>query len=103
MHIPPNVFYHQRCCNKFTRDYKPAESNREDKDKVEKATAEKRFLMLLKTQVINQESCFLLRDFLIEINDIYENYGCEVKMTRTKNLKKLLTETFPEKSDSPLA
>ena len=29
-----DVLYHQHCYNKFTRDYKPAESNREDKDSV---------------------------------------------------------------------
>ena len=57
-----DVFYHQRCSDKFTRDYKPVESNREDKNSVEKATAEKMFLALLKTQVLNQKSCFFLRD-----------------------------------------
>ena len=44
----------------FTRNYKPAESNWEDKDSVEKATARKKFLILLKIQAINQKSCFLL-------------------------------------------
>ena len=48
-----DVLYHQRCCNKFTRDYKPAKSNRKAKYSVQKATDEKRFLTLLKTQVIN--------------------------------------------------
>ena len=37
---------------------------REDKDSVEKVTAEKRFLTLLKTHVINQKVCFLLRNQL---------------------------------------
>ena len=91
-----DVFYHQRCYNKFTWDYKPAESNREDKDRVDKAMAEKIFLTLLKTQVINQEYCFLLQDLLIAINDMYEKNGCEVKITKTKDLKKLITETFLE-------
>ena len=91
-----DVLYHKRCYNKFTRDYKPAKSNREAKDSLEKATAEKRFLTLLKTQVINQKSCFLLQDLLIEINGMYEKYGCEVEITRTKDLKKLITETFPK-------
>ena len=59
-------------------DYKPADSNREDKESVEKATAKKHFLTLLKTQVINQKSYFLLRDLLIEFNDMYEKYSCEV-------------------------
>ena len=57
-HHSTDVLFHQRCYNKFTRDYKSVESNRKDKDSVEKATAEKRFLTLLKTQVINQKSCF---------------------------------------------
>ena len=64
--------YYQCCCNKFTRDYKPAKRNREAKDSVDKATAEKKFLTLRKTQVINQKSCFLLQDLLISINDIYK-------------------------------
>ena len=29
-----DALYHQHCYNKFTRDYKPAEINREDKDSV---------------------------------------------------------------------
>ena len=95
-----DILYHKRCYSKFTRDYKPAKSNRVAKDSLEKATAEKRFLTLLKTQVINQISCFLLRDLLIEINDMYEKYGCEVEITKTKALKKLITEIFPEKLDS---
>ena len=37
-----DVLYHQRCYKKFTEDFKPAESYREDKDKVEKATNEKK-------------------------------------------------------------
>ena len=57
-HHSTDVLFHQRCYNKFTPDYKSVESNRKDKDSVEKATAEKRFLTLLKTQVINQKSCF---------------------------------------------
>ena len=61
-----DVLYHQRCYNKFTLDYKAAISNQEAKDGVEKAAAEKRFLALLKTQMINQKSCFLLRGLLIE-------------------------------------
>ena len=64
--------FHQLCYNKFARDYKSSKSNREARDSVEKS--EKRFLTLIKTQVINQKSCFLLRYLLIEINDIYENY-----------------------------
>ena len=59
-----DVVYHQRCYNKFTRDYKPAENNRKDEDSVEKATAEKKFLTLL---VINQ-SCSLPRHLVVEIN-----------------------------------
>ena len=43
-----DVLYHQRCYNKFTRYYKPSKSNRKAKDSVEKATAEKRFLTLIK-------------------------------------------------------
>ena len=66
-----DVLYYQRYYNKFTRNYKPTESKREDKDSVEKATAEKIFLGLLKAQVINQKYCFLLRDLLIEIDDMY--------------------------------
>ena len=58
--------------------------------------AEKKILTLLKTQVINQKSCFLLRDLFIDIYDMYIKYGCEVEITRTKDLKKLITETFPE-------
>ena len=27
---------------------------------------------------------------------MYIKYGCEVEITRTKDLKKLITETFPE-------
>ena len=91
-----DALYHQCCYNKFTWDYKPAKSNREAKDSFENATLEKWFLTLLKTQFINQKSFFLLWDLLIEINDMYEKYGCEVKITRTKDLKKLITETFPE-------
>ena len=72
-----------------------AESNREGKGSIEKATAENRFLTIVKTQVINSKSCFLLRDLLVEINGIYEKYGCEVTIARTKDLKKLITETFP--------
>ena len=91
-----DVLYHKHCYNKFTWDYKPAKSNREAKDSLEKATAEKRFSTLLKTQVINQKPSFLLQDLLIEINDMYEKYGCEVEITKAKDLKKLITETFPE-------
>ena len=29
---------------------------------------------------------------------MYEKYGCEVEITRTKDLKKLITETFLEKN-----
>ena len=36
-----DVFYHQHCSDKFIRDYKPVESNREVKNSVEKITAEK--------------------------------------------------------------
>ena len=72
------VLFRQRCYKNFTWDQKPARSNREAKDSVEKVTAEKRISMLLKTQVIDQKSCFILRDLLIEINDIDEKYGCEV-------------------------
>ena len=43
-----DVPYHQCCYNKFTRDYKPAKSNLEAKESLEKNTAKKRFLMLLK-------------------------------------------------------
>ena len=57
---------------------------------------EKRFLTLLKTQVMSQKSCFLLRNLLIGITDMYEKYGFEVELTRTKDLKKLITETFPK-------
>ena len=46
--------------------------------------------------MINKKSCFFLWDLLIEINDMYEKYGCEVKIARTKDSKKLITETFPE-------
>ena len=46
--------------------------------------------------MINQKCCFLPLDLLIEINDIYEKCGCEVEITRTKHLKKLITETLPE-------
>ena len=42
------------------------------------------------------KSSFLLRDLLIKNNDMFEKYGCEVEITRTKNLKKLITKTFPE-------
>ena len=59
-----DVLYRQRCYNKVTRDYKPAEINRKDKGSMKKVTPENRFLTLLKTQVINQESCFLPRDLL---------------------------------------
>ena len=90
-----DVLSHQRCYNKFPRDYKPAKSNREAKDSLEKPTAGKRFLTLLKTQVINQKSCFLLRDLLIEINDVYK-CGGEAELTRTKDLKRPITENFPE-------
>ena len=38
-----DVLYHQHCCNKFTRDHKPAKSNWEEKDNAEKGTAEKGF------------------------------------------------------------
>ena len=91
-----DVLCHQRCYDKFPRDYKPAKSNREAKDSLEKATAGKMFLALLKTQVINQKSFFLLRELLIEINDMYK-CGCEVELTRTKDLKKPITENFLEK------
>ena len=73
-----DALYDQHYHNKLTRDYKPGGSNRENKDSLEKAT-----------------SCFLLRDLLIEIN-MHEKYGYEVEITRTKDLKKLITETFPE-------
>ena len=53
-----DVLQHKRCYNKFTRDYKPAKSNRKAKDNLEKATAKKRFLTLLKTHVINKKSSF---------------------------------------------
>ena len=46
--------------------------------------------------MVNQESCFLLRDFLIEINYMYEKDDCEVEITITKDLKKVITETLPE-------
>ena len=91
-----DVLYHQHCYNKFTRNYKPSKSDREGKDSFEKAAAEKRFSTLLKTQDIYQKSCFLVLDLLIEVNDMYEKYGCEVEITKTKDLKKLITETFPE-------
>ena len=81
---------------RLKRDYKPAKSNRKAKDSLEKAMAEKKFLTLLKTQVINQKSCFLLLDLFIDIYDMYIKYGCEVEIRRTKHLKKLITETFPE-------
>ena len=90
-----DLLYHQRCYNMFTRDYNPAKSNREAKHRVGKARAEKRLLTLLRTQMTNQKSCFLLQDLLIEINDIYDIYGCEVEITRTKDLKELIRETFP--------
>ena len=92
-----DVLYYRRYYNKFTRNYKPTESKREDKDSVEKATAEKIFLGLLKAQVINQKYCFLLRDLLIEIDDMYYQYGCKVEINITKDLKKLIRETFPDK------
>ena len=57
---------------------------------------EKTFLTLLKTQVINQNYCFALWDLLTEVNDMYTKYGCEVEITRTKDLNKLITEKFPE-------
>ena len=94
--------FHQFCYNKSTRDYKSSKSNREARGSVEKSKAEKRFLTLTKTQVINQKSCFLLRYLLIEINDMYEKYDCKVEITRTKDLKKLLTKHFRKKSDSSL-
>ena len=94
--------FHQLWYNKSTRGYKSSKSNREARGIVEKAMAEKRFSMLIKTQVINQKSCFLLRDLLIEINDMYEKYDCKVEITRTKDLKKLITKYFRKKSDSPL-
>ena len=71
-----DVLYHQRCYNKFTRDYKSVESDRKDKGSVQKATSVKRFLTLLKTQVINQKSCFPIWDLLIEINNTYAKNGC---------------------------
>ena len=33
---------------------------------------------------------------LIEFNNMYENYSYSVEITRTKDLIKLVTETFPE-------
>ena len=57
---------------------------------------EKTFLTVLKTQVINQSYCFALWDLLTEVNDMYTKYGCEVEITRTKDLNKLITENFPE-------
>ena len=57
---------------------------------------EKTFLTLLKTQVINQNYCFARWDLLTEVNDMYTKYGCEVEITRTKDLNKLITENFPE-------
>ena len=57
---------------------------------------EKTFLTLLKTQVINQNYCFALWALLTEVNDMYTKYGCEVEITRTKDLNKLITENFPE-------
>ena len=41
-----DALYHQCCYNKFTRDYKSAESNWEAKDIVKQATTEERFLTL---------------------------------------------------------
>ena len=32
------------------------------------------------------------------MNDMHEKYGCEVALGRTNDLKKLITETFPEES-----
>ena len=98
-----DVLYHQRCYSKFTQNYKPCKSNQEAKDSVKEATSAKEFLMFIKTQVINQKYRCLLRDLLIEINDMYEKYDCEVKMTRTKDLKKLITETFLEEIRLTLA
>ena len=43
-HHSTDVLFHQRCYNKFTPDHKSVESNRKDKDSVEKATAEKRYV-----------------------------------------------------------
>ena len=97
-----NVLCHQGDFNKFTCNYKPDKSNWEAKDSREKATDEKRFLMLLKTQVINQKSFFPLWDLLIEVNDMYEKYDCEVEITRTKELKKLIKKRFWKKLSSPL-
>ena len=42
-----DVLYHQRCYNKFTRDYKQAVSDREDKGSMETATAENWLLTLI--------------------------------------------------------
>ena len=79
-----NVLCHQGDFNKFTCNYKQDKSNWEAKDSVEKATDEKRFLIFLKTQVINQKSFFPLWVLLIEVNDMNEKYDCEVEVTRTK-------------------
>ena len=38
-----DALYDQHYYNKLTRDYKPGGSNRENKDSLEKATAEKGF------------------------------------------------------------
>ena len=45
---------------------------------------EKRFLTLLKTQVVSQKPCFPLRALLIGITDMYEKFGFEIELTRFK-------------------
>ena len=75
-----DVLYSQRCYNKFTQDCKPAESNQEDKGSIEKATAEKNVCNTTKntSDKLKILSYFLLRNLLIEVNDMCEKYGSEV-------------------------
>ena len=92
--------YHQRCYNRFLRGYEPKNRDKDEQDIV-RAVVERKFFELLRCQVIYQKSCFLLKDLMLEINEMYEKYDCKARFTRTNSFSDLVTQKFKEVKVTP--
>ena len=87
-----DVVYHQKCYNKFTEEYeKIAKKKPEIND--EQVGAERKFLSPFKSKVINQKCCYLLRELVVELNNLYEYFDSSQESS-AKSLKKFIANSF---------
>ena len=83
-----DVVYHQKCYNnKLTEEYERVAKKKPEKND-EQIGAERKFLSLFKSKVINQTFCYLLRELVVELNNLYEYFGSSQESS-AKSIKKI--------------